>query len=69
MTMEKHGGKMLTGENSWFIHHSALWQYYQQSHLVANQEELGEGNDGIRDISGSQDSDYEDDNLLGYSAV
>jgi hypothetical protein len=40
-----------------------------KSHLVANQEELGEGNDGIREISGSQDSEYEDDNLLGYSAV
>jgi hypothetical protein len=23
----------------------ALWQSYQQSHLVANQEEFGEGND------------------------
>jgi hypothetical protein len=23
----------------------ALWQSYQQSHLAANQEELGEGND------------------------
>jgi hypothetical protein len=29
--------------NSWFVHQSP-WQSYQQSHIVAKQEELGEGN-------------------------
>jgi hypothetical protein len=34
MGMEIHGGMMLTGEDQ-----STLWQSYQQSHLVANEEE------------------------------
>jgi hypothetical protein len=32
-------------KNSWFVHQSALWQSYQQSNLVENQEELGKGDD------------------------
>jgi hypothetical protein len=44
MSMANHGGIVLTGEN-WFVHQSALWQSYQQSHLVANLEEVGEEND------------------------
>jgi hypothetical protein len=43
MSMENHGEAISTGENR-FVNHSALWQFYQQSHLVANQEDLGEGN-------------------------
>jgi hypothetical protein len=38
--MENHGGMIPTGE----ISTRALWQSSQQSYLVANQEELGEGN-------------------------
>jgi hypothetical protein len=40
-------------ENSRFVSQSALWQSYQQRHLVANWEDLGEGNDGfcLRNIS------------------
>jgi hypothetical protein len=37
---------MLKGENG-FIHQSALRQSYPHSHLVSNQEDLGEGNDGF----------------------
>jgi hypothetical protein len=36
MSMENHAGRLSTGENFWFI---------CGSHLVANQEELGKGND------------------------
>jgi hypothetical protein len=42
MIMENHSGVMSTGENI-----RALWQSYQKSHLVANQEDLGEENDGF----------------------
>jgi hypothetical protein len=28
-----------------------LWQSYQQSHLVANQDNLGEGNDLVYEVS------------------
>jgi hypothetical protein len=34
-----------TGRGKLMNHLTELWQYYQQSHLVANQEELSEGND------------------------
>jgi hypothetical protein len=40
MSVENHGGIMLTGGNSWFVHQSALWKSYKQRHLVANQKEL-----------------------------
>jgi hypothetical protein len=36
-----------TGENFPSVHQNALWQSYQQSYLVANQEVLGEGNVGF----------------------
>jgi hypothetical protein len=39
--MEKYGGIMLTGENSQYVHQNALWQSYQHSHLIANQEDMG----------------------------
>jgi hypothetical protein len=29
-----------------FVHHSGVWQSYQQNHLVANKDQ-GEGNDGF----------------------
>jgi hypothetical protein len=45
MSMENRAGMILTGENSWFFHQSAFWHSYQQRHVVANQEELVEGND------------------------
>jgi hypothetical protein len=45
MSMENYGGMMLTGENSWFIRQSALRQSYQQSHIGANQEDLGKWNE------------------------
>jgi len=47
---------MLTGENPWSIHQSALWQSYEQSHLVVNLEDLGERNVGfcLRSISFKQ---------------
>jgi hypothetical protein len=49
--MESHDGMMLTGKT---LDSSAraLWKSYQQSHPVANQEELGEGNDefGLRNV-------------------
>jgi hypothetical protein len=41
---------MSTGKKSQFIHQSALWQSYQQSHLVKNQENLGKGHDGFLSI-------------------
>jgi hypothetical protein len=47
MSMENHGGMILTVENSWFVHQSTLWQCYQESHLAANQEEHGEGDDEL----------------------
>jgi hypothetical protein len=34
-------------ENSLSVHNSTLCQFYQQSHLVANQEDLDQGNDGF----------------------
>jgi hypothetical protein len=45
MIMENHGGMVLTGENSWSVCQNTLWKSYQQSHLGANQEEFGEGDD------------------------
>jgi hypothetical protein len=53
MSVENHGAMMSTGESYWFVHKSALWQSYQHSHLMDNQEELGDGNDGfcLRNIS------------------
>jgi hypothetical protein len=45
--MESHGGMISTEENSLFVHQSALWQSYQHSNLVANEENLGEGSDGV----------------------
>jgi hypothetical protein len=45
--MENHSGMMWTGENSLFVHQSTPWQSYQQNHLLANQEDPGEENDGF----------------------
>jgi hypothetical protein len=50
--MSKHGGMIMAEETFKFVHQCALWQSYQQSHLVANQEDLGKGyNDFIYEIS------------------
>jgi hypothetical protein len=47
MSMENRG-MISTGENSEFF---ALWQSKQQRHLVAHQEQLGEGNEfSLRNI-------------------
>jgi hypothetical protein len=46
MSKENHGGMVSTRGNSLLVHQSVLWKSYQQSHLVANQEDLDEGNDG-----------------------
>jgi hypothetical protein len=46
MSLENNGGMMSTEE----IPDSftrALWKSYQRTHLVANQEELGEGSEFI----------------------
>jgi hypothetical protein len=45
MSMENYGEIIWSGESSRFVHQSALWQSYQQSHVVANQEELGVNDD------------------------
>jgi hypothetical protein len=42
--MENHGGIISTGETP-DSSTRALWESYQQSHIVANQVEPGEGND------------------------
>jgi hypothetical protein len=47
MSMEDHSEIMQTRKNSWLVHQSALWQSYQQSHLVANRKDVCEGNDGF----------------------
>jgi hypothetical protein len=44
MSMENQGGIILTGKTLGSTTR-ALWQSYQQSHLVANLEELSEEND------------------------
>jgi hypothetical protein len=44
MSLENHGGMIWTG-NTPDSFTRALWQSCQLSHLVANQEELGEGSD------------------------
>jgi hypothetical protein len=44
ISMENHGGMTSMGETPDSTN-TALWQSYQQCYLVANQEELGEGND------------------------
>jgi hypothetical protein len=43
MSMESDGGMILTGETP-DSSTSALWQFYQNSHLVANYQKHGEGN-------------------------
>jgi hypothetical protein len=43
MSMESHGGIVLTGET--VSPTRTLWKSFQQSHLVANQEKLAEAND------------------------
>jgi hypothetical protein len=43
MRVENHGGLISTGKIP-DLPTRGLWQSYQQSHLVANQEELGEAN-------------------------
>jgi hypothetical protein len=43
MSLENHGRISEGGTPDSFTR--ALWQFYQQSHLVANQENLGIGND------------------------
>jgi hypothetical protein len=40
MIMEDHGGMISVGKTP-DLSIRALWQSYQQSHLVAKQEELG----------------------------
>jgi hypothetical protein len=47
VSMENHGGMILAGENSCFVCHSDLWQYYRQRHLVSIEEDLGGGNNGF----------------------
>jgi hypothetical protein len=47
MSMNNHGEMMPTGENSWFVHQSALSQSYHQRDLVAYEEDTGEENDGF----------------------
>jgi hypothetical protein len=42
MSMENHGGMILMGENSWFVHQSSL-AFLALSHLVPKQEELAKG--------------------------
>jgi hypothetical protein len=42
MSMENHGGMILTGKTP-DLSTRTLWPYYQHSHIVANQEELGKG--------------------------
>jgi hypothetical protein len=46
MSMENHGGMILTSETP-DLSTRALWKFYQQSHLIVNQEELGEISDGF----------------------
>jgi hypothetical protein len=41
ISVENHGGMILAGEYSWFVHQSSCSP--TSSHLVARQEELGEG--------------------------
>jgi hypothetical protein len=43
-SIENNGGIISTGETP-DSSTRALWKSYQQSNLVANQEELGEGNE------------------------
>jgi hypothetical protein len=40
--MEKHCGMINRGK---LIRPTVLWQFYNHTHLVAHQEELGEGDD------------------------
>jgi hypothetical protein len=51
MSIQNRGGMISTGETS-ISSTRAVWQSYQSSHLVADQEELGEVNDelGLRNI-------------------
>jgi hypothetical protein len=42
MNMENRGG--MTSRKNLYLSTRALWQSYQQRHLVAKQEQLGEGN-------------------------
>jgi hypothetical protein len=44
MSVENHGEMISTGKTPDFSTR-ALWKSYQQNHLVAKREELGEGND------------------------
>jgi hypothetical protein len=46
MSMVYHDGMISTGRAP-DLSFRALWQSYRHIHLVANQEELGEGNDEI----------------------
>jgi hypothetical protein len=43
MSVENHGGMISTGK-SLDTSTRVLWQSYQQSQLLENQEELGKGN-------------------------
>jgi hypothetical protein len=46
--MYEHG-ELWWNDVEWgkLIHQSAVWQSYQQGHLVASQEDLGKGNYGF----------------------
>jgi hypothetical protein len=46
MGVENHGGMILTGETP-DLSTRALWKFYQQSHLIVNQEEPGKRSDGF----------------------
>jgi hypothetical protein len=41
--MENHGGIILEGETP-YLSTRALWESYQQSYLLTEQEKLGKGN-------------------------
>jgi hypothetical protein len=45
-SIKNHDGWRQQGRTYQSIHKSALWESYQQTHLVADQEDLGKGNDG-----------------------
>jgi hypothetical protein len=50
MSVENHGGMIPTGKTT-YSSTRALWEFYQQKHIVANREELGEGSDEAFEVS------------------
>jgi hypothetical protein len=43
----EHGEPWGSDVGSSFAHQSTIWKSYQQMHLVENQADMGEGNDGF----------------------